>query len=251
VTDKSSQLVLSALSRAAADPDGLPLHGGRTAPGLFPATTGGKQAARRCLDEGYLRPLEPSAAKPRCAITDKGVSYLLAQVSPRQVLEDLVRVLEARQAQFDDLLAAARESRAALDALKASAERVLQLVARAEKPAGLSALFTAFRGDGAAANGSAAPQGTDVENSILAHLARWQDSGALEDCPLPQLYRGCAADVPGLSVGRFHDALRQLEHTGRVYLHPWTGPLYDLPEPPFALLVGHEIAYYASARTTV
>jgi len=31
---------------------------------------------------------------------------------------------------------------------------------------------------------------------------------------------------------------------------PWTGPLYDLPEPHFALLVGHEVAYYASSRRT-
>ena len=33
-----------------------------------------------------------------------------------------------------------------------------------------------------------------------------------------------------------------------VYLHPWTGPLYALPQPPFALMVGHEIDYYASLR---
>ena len=32
---------------------------------------------------------------------------------------------------------------------------------------------------------------------------------------------------------------------GRV---TWTGPLYAIPEPPLALLVGHEIAYYASPR---
>ena len=35
---------------------------------------------------------------------------------------------------------------------------------------------------------------------------------------------------------------------GKIYLHPWTGPLYDIPEPPYALLIGHEIAYYASIR---
>ena len=39
-----------------------------------------------------------------------------------------------------------------------------------------------------------------------------------------------------------------LHETSQVYLHPWTGPLYDIPEPPYALLVGHEVAYYASVR---
>jgi hypothetical protein len=241
VPDKSSQLVLSALSRAIADPDGVPLHGRRAAPGLFPASHGGKQAARRCLDEGFLRPVETSA-RPRCVITDKGVSYLFAQVSPRQVLEDFVRVLEARQKQFDELLATAGEARAGVDALKANADKVLQVVARADKPASLSELFSAFRGDAVAK-----PQA--VEAAVLTHLTKWQEAGAAEDCPLPDLCRACIAAVPELSIGRFHDALRQLQQAERVYLHPWTGPLYDLPEPPFALLVGHEIAYYASARS--
>ena len=43
-------------------------------------------------------------------------------------------------------------------------------------------------------------------------------------------------------------ALRRLHAEERIYLHPWTGPLCELPQPPLALLVGHEIAYYASAR---
>jgi hypothetical protein len=252
VVDKSSQMVLSALSKAVADPGGLPLHGRRSAPGLFPATSSGKQAARRCLDEGFLRPVEPEAVKPRCVITDKGVCYLLAQVSPRQVLEDFVRVLEARQAQFDGLLVAAREAGAGLDALRTNAERVLQVVARAEKPASLSALFNSFRGPACGGchppdhgmNGIPAP-----DAALLTHLTEWQESGAAEDCPLPDLYRACAAAVPGVSVGCFHDALRRLQHAERIYLHPWTGPLYDLPEPPFALLVGHEVAYYANARS--
>ena len=240
MADKSSQMVLSALSRAVADPEGLPLHGGKSAPGLFPATSGGKQAARRCLDEGYLRPVEPSSPKPRCAITDKGLSYLFAEASPRQVLEDFVRVLEVRQEQFNALIEEAREARIGLDALKTNADRVLQQVCRAEKSASLSELYSTFRTD------NAKPPAADT--AILARLSAWQDSGAAEDCPLPDLYRDCAKAVPGLSLGGFHDALRHLRDTERIYLHPWTGPLYDLPEPPFALLVGHEIAYYASKR---
>ena len=51
--------------------------------------------------------------------------------------------------------------------------------------------------------------------------------------------RACSPDL---------DGLRKLHQQEQIYLHPWTGPLYDLPEPALALLVGHEVAYYASRR---
>jgi hypothetical protein len=293
VADRSTQLVLSALSHAAAA-GAIPLFGGKAAPGLFPTTALGKQAAQRCQDEGYLRlvPAEgtppgpvPGAAaggataavkKGRgpvalCAITDKGLAYLLAQVSPRQVLEDFVRVLEARQAQLGELLAVARQAQAGVEALKASAEQVLHHVEEAEcrpedpealpgrepGPSGtLNALFRDFQSQAGgpgppAANGAVeGPVGAPVDCAavLLSCLAAWQGSGASEDCPLPELYRQARGPVPGLSVGQFHDALRRLHEAEQIYLHPWTGPLYEVPEPPYALLVGHEVAYYASAR---
>jgi hypothetical protein len=86
-----------------------------------------------------------------------------------------------------------------------------------------------------------------VEQALLTQLERWQ-SGASEDCPLPELFRRVGGEVAGLTLGAFHDALRHLHDLGRVYLHPWAGPLYDLPEPPCALLVGHVVAYYASTK---
>ena len=65
---------------------------------------------------------------------------------------------------------------------------------------------------------------------------------------MPELYRAASRDVAELTIGQFHDALRHLHAADAIYLHPWTGPLYDVPEPPYALLVGHEVAYYASRR---
>lgn len=84
---------------------------------------------------------------------------------------------------------------------------------------------------------------------VLAHLAQWQERGALEDCPLPELYRSARQAAPGLSIGHFHDGLRTLRERRQIELHPWTGPLYEIPEPAVALLIGHAIVYYASART--
>jgi hypothetical protein len=83
---------------------------------------------------------------------------------------------------------------------------------------------------------------------VLAHLARWQDDVALHDRPLPELYAVGRRSKPRLTIGQFHDGLRTLHERKQIYLHPWSGPLSEIPEPALALLVGHEIAYYASVR---
>ncbi len=84
--------------------------------------------------------------------------------------------------------------------------------------------------------------------TALSFLKQRLDRGAAGDCPLPELYRQARLSAPALSVGQFHDGLRTLHDREQIYLHPWTGPLYDLPEPALALLAGHEVAYYASPR---
>jgi hypothetical protein len=276
VADKSSQMVLSALSRTIANPSGLPLHGGKTTPGLFPNTAAGKQAAQRCLQDNWIRTVsapaetsegmsfEPNAgglatttskkakATPELyVITEKGMAWLMSQASPREVLEDFVRVLEARQTQMGDLLILVRQMQMSFEQLRVNAEKVLHFV---QQPGALS-LFK--NSDASQPNYFWQPEtntnsdrGEDTDDwpaLLLDHLAKWQ-GGAAEDCPLPELYRQINGWKPGMTVGRFHDALRQLYEASRIYLHPWAGPMYELPEPSFALLVGHEVAYYASYR---
>jgi hypothetical protein len=51
-----------------------------------------------------------------------------------------------------------------------------------------------------------------------------------------------------ITIGQFHDGLRRMYDEGSIYLHPWTGPLYALPEPALSLMIGHEVAYYASHK---
>jgi hypothetical protein len=234
MADKATQLLLDGLSRAVADPAGAPLFATRTAPGLFAATGPGRQVAQRCKDEGLLRVVrtDTSGRSPVevCALTEKGLAYLLSQASPRQVLEDLVRAVELRQSQAAELLAVARQMQSSLDGLKTAAERVLDGLGKPTPP-------------------PPAPNGCDTWLAeALSLLRRRHDAGTADDCPLPELYRHVQPHAPRLTVGQFHDGLRRLHAEGRVYLHPWTGPLYDLPEPSFALLVGHEVAYYASIR---
>jgi hypothetical protein len=238
VADKSSQLMLDALRRAVADPGGLPLHAGKKTPGLFAATAAGKQAAQRCQDEGYLRVLHLDAngksAQAYFAASEKGLAYLLDQVSPRQVLEDLVRTLEARQTQVGELVAAARRWQSGLDALQAVVRSVLLEI---QKPGGATA------GTGPSANGSEIWLA-----EVVACLNDWHAAGKSSDYPLPDLYRKAQHLAPDVTIGRFHDGLRRLHEQQRIYLHPWTGPLYEMPEAAYALLIGHEIVYYASIR---
>jgi hypothetical protein len=161
-------------------------------------------------------------------ITPKGLEHLLSQASPRQVLHDLVRAVEDRHQQLAEWIAAARQAQTNLEALKHLAAAALQRLDTNKTP-------------GLHQNGTAV---IDVAATILGNLKQWSESNSAEDCPLPQLYR----QLKGVTIGQFHDLLRRLYAEQKIYLHPWTGPLCDLPEPPFALLVGHEIAYYASPR---
>ncbi|HEY7329805.1 MAG TPA: hypothetical protein VH592_19375 [Gemmataceae bacterium] len=271
MADKSNQLILTALSRAAAA-DAVPLHGTKTQAGLFPTNAAGKQAAQRCQEDGYLRIVSPSEPTPvngeagdtitlvkkktssvqLCAITDKGLAYLLCQVSPRQVLEDFVRALEGQRTQAGELLNVAKAMQHGIETMKTNVDKVLQLTCKMEGSDGngstgnLKALFAGFLSNGASSSSTPPTSSGDtgVHDAILAELTRWQQSGATEDCPLPHLYR----QVSPRSIGQFQDTLRQLHDLRKIYLHPWTGPLYDIPEPPYSLLIGHEIAYYASIR---
>jgi hypothetical protein len=236
VADKSSELVLAALGRAVADPEGLPLFGHKTSPGLFGSTAVARRAAERCKELDLLRVVGTSAqgqsVREVVAITPRGLDHLLSQSNPRQVLEDLVRALERREKQLDDLVAAARQARGNIEALKTLAVTVLEHVRQSGANAAEDAKRTAS---------------ANVAATLLQLLDEWQGAHAAKDCPLPQLFRALECKIPQ-SIGMFHDSLRELHEQGRIYLHPWTGPLHDMPEPQFAALVGHEVAYYASLR---
>ncbi|CAN5496486.1 hypothetical protein BH11PLA2_BH11PLA2_03090 [soil metagenome] len=220
MADKLTPLILTALTRAAAEPAGTPLFATKQVEGLFPANALAKTAAKRCIDDGHLR-VESS----NVTITEKGLNWLLEQQSPKAVLDDLVRVLETRSTQVDDLMCEVKRMADGLAALQGTLQMVLP-----------KATATTVRIETT----------PDVTTEIQNALAEWSNTaGAAQDCPLPELYKRLNK---ACSLGTFHDALRRLHLAHRVYLHPWTGPLYTCPEPTYALLVGHEVAWYASPR---
>lgn len=240
MAEKPSQLILDALSRAAADPAGLPLFAGKAAPGLFAATTPSRLAAMYCKEENYLRVLRAEqrgkTAVELCTITERGLAFLLNQLSPRQVLENLVRALDERQAQSAALVAAAQQTQASLAALRATVEQVLHALAEAPPPNGRTPH----------ANGTGARPAWQAD--VLTFLHQWQAQHPMADCALPEVCCQARQSAPRLSIGEFHDGLRELHERALIYLHPWTGPLFDIPQPALALMAGHELAYYVSIR---
>ncbi len=237
MADKSTRLILEALTQAAAAPSRLPLFAGKSHPGLFPATAGARQAAKRCQDDGLIRVEAGDASRAErevCVVTDKGLDWLLSESSPRQVLEDFLRVLEQKQAQTAELIGAARHMASGLESLRGAIERLApHFRVQSSQPHHLLPRTTPE------------PNGAGLGTDVVIQLERWH-SASSRDCPLPELWRKLQPAHPEISIGRFHDTLRLLHDKNQLYLHPWTGPLYEIPEPPYALLVGHGIAYYAS-----
>lgn len=260
VADKLLPLILDALTRAAADPAGAPLYTSKTESGLFPGTTVGKQAAARACAEGWLAVIPDSpASRPRAQLTTAGQDHLLAVSNPKQVLEDFVRILEQRESEVRDLVAGTDRLSATLTGLSTLVTRLIPRVEAARVPVGAVPAMAespvrTSRGEAtmtavALLDPPLTARGDDLAEAILARLTDWCSSaGVAQDCPLPELYRSLSTRDEGLTIGQFHDCLRDLRSKGRVELHPWTGPLYALPEPAYALMAGHNVAYYASVR---
>jgi hypothetical protein len=223
LADKLTSLIAAALTKAATEPAGVPVVAMRGESGLFPNTILAKTAARRCVEEGLLEPVGKEVSRgtvERCRITEKGLAHLTETQNPKTVLHDLLRVLESRGEQVGKLIESAKSMAETLKGLHATLSAVMPKVAVA-------------RVEG------------DTASMIAAALAEWRQA---EDCPLPELYARLPLR-PGL--GAFHDGLRKLLQQGVIELHPWTGPLYALPEPEYALMAGHEVAYYARSRSRI
>jgi len=251
LADKFTPLILDALSRAAAYPEGCALLATKAEPGLFPATATARPAAKKALDDGLLTVLRTATSGKStaefCTASPKGLAYLMERASPKQVLEDFVRVLEERRGEVQTLLKTADRMAASLAGMTERIQSVLPQVALSRLP--LPVESPAWDRGGNVALMPPAWDANELAERLIAWLAAWSSRGGVtRDCPLPELFRSLSTLDPAPSIGLFHDALRQLHDERRVYLHPYTGPLYTLPEPAYALMIGHEVSYYANAR---
>jgi hypothetical protein len=229
--------IVEALTKALSEPEGLPLLASKQAPGLFATNAAGKQAAQEARTAGLFdivrRETKGKSTLEYVGLTEKGLQALLAQTSPRPLLAALLKAIEECERRLETWVEEVRKNRNSLEGLRALAEKVLTHLQNPE------AMLPPWSRNGHCA---------DPKSRIVDLLRGWHASGKLGDHPLPELYEQVRTSSSKLTLGQFHDALRTLHEEQKIYLHPWTGPLHELPRPPFSLLVGHEIAYYASLR---
>lgn len=83
-----------------------------------------------------------------------------------------------------------------------------------------------------------------LDNAVL-YVERYREAHPLKSCSLPELYRAVAQPLD-VSIGAFHDGLRELDRAGRILLEPHYGGARGLVDDEFGLLQDREIKYYAA-----
>jgi hypothetical protein len=226
-------LQLDALAQAFATPAGAVLFGTKATPGLFPNTASGKAAAREAMERGWLTAIRTEtrgkASVEVVTITAAGSAFVMEHTQPHALLGAVEQTLVERTRQMEQLNGMLRLGQEELATLQS---RVTSLAARVQASQVMATTVTVHE-----------PR---WEERLAEYLVTRQQSRPAEDCPLPELFHQARAVRPALSVGQFHEGLRQMHAQGRIALQPWTGPLHELPEPDLALMQGHSLAYYAS-----
>lgn len=216
----------SALRRLLSDPASRRLFASGRQPGLFPSNT---PTTRTMVEEmeqrGWIQIHQPSGKAAYCELTAKGRDWLLEHENPWLLLEDLLTATERQAEQVDDLLRTWQEQR---DLLQKQSEDIRRVLARLD--------------------GDNSPSQSEIGDRIKEALSRHALRAEPAACSLCELFHQVQQADANLSVGRFHDELRELHRRGDVAFTPWTGPLYELPEPHLALLIGHEVLYYVRLR---
>jgi hypothetical protein len=214
---RERELMLAGLRRLLEEP-GVRLFGGGRMRGVFAQRTTLAERAAGLLLEHRL--LEADADGASCRLTPEGLKWLAENDDSKVLLEDLLRASENQQERLRRIETLCREE----------ADRL------AQQRAAVAAVLDRLTPDG-----DENSEGAGVDGWLLDCL---KNDGGADPASAAELFRRAADRGLRLTIGQFHDALRRLHEQRAVRLAPWTGPLYDLPEPALALLVGHEVLYY-------
>ncbi|MGL4463489.1 MAG: hypothetical protein ACRC1K_15165, partial [Planctomycetia bacterium] len=244
VVEANEEPLAAVLRPLLCEPEGRPVFTSGKIRGLFATESA---TARRTLEQLSLAGLiaveadavgpGEKSSKPRARLTERGRTWLVDRQNPTVLLEDLLRTAEAQQGRLDQIEQLCRQQHDLLDALRQNIGAVLDVWSRTQRNGG-PATREPFVVD------PPTEEAEEVDAAALAWLRRRARGDHPADGTLAELYHALAASRPTLTIGRFHDAVRRLHAAGRLRLGPWTGPLYQLPEPALALLVGCEVLYY-------
>ncbi len=249
MSDRTNEALMAALKLALAEPREHRLYRGGKLAGLFASRHGpAGDAAALAVRDGLFE-ICRSEAKGKFTVdwvrlTPKGVEFLHAHESPLAVLRELqtslrttragvpiwLDTLRAHWEKFSETMHA--DAQQMLVRLDAMAERVEEALRRAD------------------AIGPRLP--TSVSATVpwaieaMTYLDHRRDSGAAEDCPLPELFAALRGSHPQLSLVEFQDGLRRLFEHKALRLLPLRSGNGAMPEPEYVMCEGADLLYYAS-----
>lgn len=245
--EKRHSALVAGLRAALADPNEHRLFRSGRLDGLFSMRAGPVgDAATLALRAGYLERVR-TEEKGKIVIewvriTPAGVEFLYEHDSPRAVLGELQELLATARsgvpAWMDGVLAQleaiaqrfATELTKYLNKLDALSQRVDEAIRRVDSVG----LVTPDPLE------SIVPWALDA----LRYLDHRRDTGNLEACPMPELFRAVEARNPKMSLARFHEGLKRLADHRALKLVAAT--TLQLPQPEYALLDGSRVLYYVS-----
>ena len=176
-------------------------------------------------------------------LTAKGVEFIYKHDSPRNVLEEMRRLMYDARAGVPNWLNAilfqlqslsktfSDEMQRYLQRLDALSRRVEEALRRVD--AGVPALTEPMQ--------ALIPWGHDA----LTYLDRRKQSGSGVPCPLPELFAAVRKTHPYLSVPDFQKGLKRLSDNRALTLLPFVGN-GRIPEPEHAIPDGAHMLYLAS-----
>jgi hypothetical protein len=246
--DKLTQVLVSVLKQALAQPGEQRLFRSGKLPGVFAGRAGlNADAAAQALRDGLLE-VARSETKGKTTtewvrVTPRGVEFVHQHESPLQALRDLRAVLQMTQ---EGIPVWVGELRKELQALGERLTEQASKIARHIDALQQRVVETLQRVE---ATGPQTP--VDVGSIIawgpqaLEYLDKRKATGVVNYCPLPELFAALRQTQPELTITDFHTGLRRLHDRGLLRLLPYEGP-NDLPEPEYALLDGVATYYYVA-----
>jgi hypothetical protein len=246
--DKITELVLTALKQALAEPGEQRLFRSGKLPGLFPSRTGASaEASTQALRDGLLEVVR-TETKGKTVVewvrtTPRGVDFLHRHESPVRAMDELRCALQMNR---DGIPAWVAEIRQELHALAARLTDEVQAIGHRLEALSQRVAEGLRRSDGLA---PALPDGTTAAvpwaQDVLDYLERRRAGGAATGCPLPELFAALREKRPELTMKDYHVGLRRLFDRGVLRLLPFEGG-DELPEPEYALLDGAAVYYYVA-----
>lgn len=264
-TVQPDEIALSALAIFLGEPTPRILHGSKKSPGVF-AAAGAKEkaAAKLCLDNGWLEPTGAfegvgKSRKETFRITVAGVQAVLNRTDCSAQLASLNAGLEKLAAAvngsaqsietqvgklLDEFQASVRQALKPLEAVAALPEvqrNIVQVLERVQPP-DLTVLLQTL--STAAPPSASVPKNADWKEDVIRLAGEQKQKNPFQHLTLPQVFERLRSKHADLTLGEYHDGLRDLHRSQRIRLGPFTQALATLDDGQNALYLDREVKYY-------